>query len=158
MSLLETSALWLSRADLLGDPFEGSVSAKTIRMRDEWIAQMLQEIPNAKPLGEVKAMFVTSKRSMITAMRVSCWHRNEHESAAMWRLYTTRGQGIAINTTYARLLESVNWPQERCHAGLVHHVDYGSPHSDEPDSNTIGTTASPSHSAIPIAVCHGGSL
>ena len=34
---------------------------------------------------------------------VNCWHINEHESESMWQLYTAAGQGIAIETTKARL-------------------------------------------------------
>ena len=34
---------------------------------------------------------------------VSCWHIDEHESEAMWQLYTAAGQGIAIESTKARL-------------------------------------------------------
>lgn len=34
---------------------------------------------------------------------VNCWHTNEGESEAMWRLYTAAGQGIAIESTKARL-------------------------------------------------------
>jgi hypothetical protein len=34
---------------------------------------------------------------------VNCWHINEHESEAMWQLYTAAGQGIAIESTRAKL-------------------------------------------------------
>jgi hypothetical protein len=34
---------------------------------------------------------------------VNCWHINKGESEAMWRLYTAAGQGIAIESTKARL-------------------------------------------------------
>jgi hypothetical protein len=34
---------------------------------------------------------------------VNCWHINDHESEAMWQLYTASGQGIAIESTKARL-------------------------------------------------------
>jgi SAM-dependent methyltransferase len=34
---------------------------------------------------------------------VSCWHINDGESAAMWKLYTAAGSGIAIESTRARL-------------------------------------------------------
>jgi hypothetical protein len=34
---------------------------------------------------------------------VNCWHINEDESAAMWRLYGVAGGGVAIQSTKARL-------------------------------------------------------
>lgn len=34
---------------------------------------------------------------------VSCWHENEGESVAMWKLYTSGREGVAIKTTVAHL-------------------------------------------------------
>lgn len=34
---------------------------------------------------------------------VSSWHLNEHESEAMWRLYSPVEEAIAVQTTYSRL-------------------------------------------------------
>lgn len=39
---------------------------------------------------------------------VNCWHVNEDESEAMWQLYTVAGQGIAIESTKARLEAALN--------------------------------------------------
>ena len=33
----------------------------------------------------------------------NCWHENKDESVAMWRLYTTGAEGVAIQSTVARL-------------------------------------------------------
>jgi hypothetical protein len=35
---------------------------------------------------------------------VNCWHRNESESVARWRLYVPGSEGVAIKTTIARLV------------------------------------------------------
>lgn len=42
-------------------------------------------------------------REVNSRFGVNCWHINEHESEAMWQLYTAAGQGIAIESTKARL-------------------------------------------------------
>ena len=34
---------------------------------------------------------------------ISCWHRSEYESAAMWKLYLKSDEGVAISTTCDRL-------------------------------------------------------
>lgn len=34
---------------------------------------------------------------------VSSWHLSEHESEAMWRLYSPREEAVAVQSTYARL-------------------------------------------------------
>jgi hypothetical protein len=38
---------------------------------------------------------------------VICWHINEHESDAMWKLYSSKGQGIAIESTVQQLREAI---------------------------------------------------
>ena len=37
---------------------------------------------------------------------VNCWHMNEGESLAMWKLYVPNNQGIVIHTTIDRLIRS----------------------------------------------------
>jgi len=38
---------------------------------------------------------------------VSCWHEGLDESVAMWRLYTTGAEGVAVKTTVGMLKESL---------------------------------------------------
>jgi hypothetical protein len=38
---------------------------------------------------------------------VNCWHVNEDESEAMWRLYSENGKAVAIETTLAALSQSI---------------------------------------------------
>lgn len=40
-------------------------------------------------------------------MYISCWHMNEYESAAMWKLYAKSSDAIAIQTTFQKLCESI---------------------------------------------------
>jgi|HubBroStandDraft_1064217.scaffolds.fasta_scaffold165307_2 hypothetical protein len=34
---------------------------------------------------------------------ISCWHENDRESVAMWRLYVSGREGVALKTTVGRL-------------------------------------------------------
>ena len=43
----------------------------------------------------------------ISQSGVSCWHKSEHESEAMWKLYSASGQGIAIESSIGRLNDSI---------------------------------------------------
>lgn len=57
----------------------------------------------------------------------NCWHENEHESVAMWNLYTSGREGVAIQTTVGHLFwlvreGTVYWPSVRVHR--VSYVDY----------------------------------
>lgn len=130
VSLLDARALFLPRADLLGDPFEGTFG---------------KGIPPTEPIetsGGRKSFVAAPKdhrdelREMFRQWRsrtyVSCWHVNEFESAAMWRLYASTNEAVAIRTTYASLREAL--PKEAI-IGLVQYIDYAS--EWVPDTNAI---------------------
>lgn len=40
---------------------------------------------------------------------VSCWHINNYENEALWKIYTNQGQGIAIETSVEKLKESLQF-------------------------------------------------
>jgi hypothetical protein len=54
---------------------------------------------------------------------INCWHMNEHESAAMWKLYLKSDEGIAIQSTYANLRDSIT-DTETVFLGVVRYIDH----------------------------------
>ena len=96
VSLLETSALFFCRPDLLGDPFEGSISSATPPL-----------FAGEFKVGSSIAQRTIDLRQIVRLARVSCWHMGEFESEAMWRLYTRERDGVAIKTVFARLKEAL---------------------------------------------------
>ena len=48
-------------------------------------------------------MRYTTHKVAASKFGVSCWHESEHESDAMWKLYSASGQGIAIESTIGQL-------------------------------------------------------
>jgi hypothetical protein len=58
---------------------------------------------------------------------LSCWHLNEGESAAMWKLYTV--DGIAIQSTVGRLMRSFDKTPEDIHISEVSYYSKTPPHS-----------------------------
>ena len=111
VSLMETRALFFCRADLLGDPFEGSISSVT---------------PPAAPpdlkVGPVAVQQIDF-RQIVRLVCVNCWHAGDFESAAMWRLYAREHSGVAIKTTFDRFKESFRGDQV-VRASAVKYVDY----------------------------------
>ncbi|MDD5051495.1 MAG: DUF2971 domain-containing protein [Sulfuricurvum sp.] len=66
------------------------------------IEELLASVVNGKNLGEeVKKMFA-----------FSCWHINNYENEALWKIYTNQGQGIAIETTTDKLERSLTYHQK----------------------------------------------
>jgi hypothetical protein len=43
---------------------------------------------------------------------VSCWHENENESVAMWKLYVSGREGVAIKTTVSSLIKLLSGGRE----------------------------------------------
>ena len=127
VSLLHRQALFFSRADLLGDAFEGSLSTPTQMARQAWLA-------TASPLDAKAVALMGQFTKWVREWTfVSCWHMNEHESAAMWKLYSHSNEAVAIQSTYATLVDCL--PDKRStYAGVVKYADYESEFIPSDDS------------------------
>jgi hypothetical protein len=135
MSLLDKSALFFARPDKLGDPFEGSFGRANL---DAAVLTGEEEFtdPDTEGLSEAEAMAVRErKRAFIRRFiyeytqktaYINCWHMNNHESAAMWNIYSRIGEGIAVQSTYRRLRDSFVYsrPRYRVRIGTVRYIDY----------------------------------
>ena len=115
VSFLDKGSIFFPRADKLGDPFEGSYSKFNVAMRpaiygDTIPEHALQQISN----------FVRECRRFTL---ISCWHWSDHESAAMWSLYSKASDGLAIKTTFEALARCFK-ANDDIFIGKVNYVDY----------------------------------
>lgn len=55
---------------------------------------------------------------------ISCWHMNEGESDAMWKLYSRHGDGVAIQSTFKQLKESFNRSTKNIYYSEVQYIDH----------------------------------
>lgn len=115
IALVRTNTLRLARLDQMADPYEGSTTSLTAAGVDRF----LKRLDGTRGYHELSAFF---KRAHAKTF-VSCWHANEHESEAMWRLYGRTGGGVAIQSTYGNLVRSVA-DQNEVFVGLVQYIDY----------------------------------
>jgi hypothetical protein len=91
MWMLENQALYFTRIDKFEDHFEGA-----------WPKDDLER------LNKISGFNITSfTYSMRSKVAVSCWLKDNHESAAMWRLYCPGNDGVAINTTFEKLCAAI---------------------------------------------------
>ena len=126
LNLLENSRLHFSRLDQMADPFEGLPSTPVL----EWPAMFRTLIDQGELPPDTSIMLDQSDqahRRMIAFNRrtvyANCWHMNQHESEAMWKLYA--GKGIAIQSTFNRLCDSLSKEQEhRVSIGEVAYYDF----------------------------------
>lgn len=124
VSLLEKGALFFCRSDLFDDRFEGSYPRGDAV--EAALPPMIAAAANDPSLPErvEKAQQMSSWRKQLReSVLVNCWHRNEHESAAMWKLYVASDKGISIKSTVQRLIDAIRCAEE-VYVGVVQYRDY----------------------------------
>jgi hypothetical protein len=107
MSMLEEQGVLFTRADLFDDKFEGTMSKP--------LHDFLKE-RSWDPQQHADLLRMTKAWSF-----VSCWHMNEVESAAMWKIYSASKESICIQTTFARLRDVL---PEDVYIGTVSYILY----------------------------------
>jgi hypothetical protein len=115
--LLENQKLYLSRLDLLNDPHEGTTPRLLASIRDS----QLKEIGGGELLTQIPRINQQNRRSLY----INCWHLGNTESEAMWRLYCPGENGVAIQTSYGKLVESISYDRF-LYIGQVTYIDYES--------------------------------
>jgi hypothetical protein len=129
VDLLHSRQLYFTRPDRFGDPFEGSWPKQVVDRRVTWIAGVHERFrPNNDNLAAMNQLYIKHHA-------VNCWHMNEHESEAMWKLYVMGNEGVAVQSTYKRLRESFTGT-ELVHLGIVRYLDY---ETEEFKANSILT-------------------
>ena len=115
VSMLENKGLFFARSDTLKDQFEGSYAIYNREMRPTVYKDIF-----SKDAFDQHSRFCQWIRKWTMAL---CWHMNDHESSAMWKLYSKSNEAIAIQSTYTILKESL-YDNEDIFIGLVSYIDY----------------------------------
>jgi hypothetical protein len=122
ISLLENEALFFSRADRFIDPFEGhSTLGNNLKIARNVSLENADQKIDMKQYFNSVMQFREFFRRFTT---IQCWHMNEYESAAMWDLYIKSGEGIAIQSTFGKLYESLDMVEDQIILGNVNYIDF----------------------------------
>ena len=122
VDLLNTHCLFFTQAEYFEDIFEGSLTKETVKARSKQFDELMK---NGKLNKKYTLDFwQKSGEDSKKEMAINCWHMNNYESAAMWKLYLKSNEGIAIQSTYSRLIESLNENEVSINVGTVTYVDY----------------------------------
>ena len=117
VNLLETKSLYFTRADQFDDPFEGSFTKYDIKH--------VQTSEHGSGIKEAMLKNVSDIQKFFPKTRfINCWSLNEYESSASWKIFTSGNQGIAIQSTFDRLVKSFGDTPETIHIGKIKYVDY----------------------------------
>lgn len=114
LSLLEDRSLYLARADLMSDPWEGAFGEANAALRPNIYGEQY-----AKIRPQMTQLF----QQLRSATYLSCWHDSAVESAAMWGLYQRDGRALAIRTTWGNLTSNLRSPW-KIFGSRVSYVDY----------------------------------
>ena len=121
--MLATRTLHFACITSLKDPYEGWLPRSYMEVLDSLSRTYRDQIWRTINLAAVRPSFDRAPAQLKTLLRdmecklhmprllketnekfgASCWHINEGESEAMWRLYGAAGAGVAIESTKERL-------------------------------------------------------
>jgi len=115
LALLEDNALHFARADLLGDPFEGSEAALNSEPPTHVFNVDRQELEELDGEGRdrFRKIYEMMRPHRIAQRRwiwISCWNHSPIESDALWGRYVRAEYGVAIRSTFGRLTRSFGDP------------------------------------------------
>lgn len=128
----------LIRIDLFRDPFEGSAprslieqqalldggrnkTAQQMRVQHHYYPNHPWALISHQTSGEWWAEMTARRRNLTYSTHASCW-RWGPESEGMWRLYCGEKEGVAFQTTFARLEQSIS--EADILAGKIRYEDY----------------------------------
>ncbi len=136
IDLINKKQLFFSRADKFEDPFEGATTVKRIPERRKKMEEMFDN-PGPKDIpieiGGKEVIVGTIEHAeesdrIIKKFReiyfINCWHVNNTESEAMWKLYLKSNEGIAIQTTTDALKANIVDTSNSCIVDKVNYIDY----------------------------------
>lgn len=140
VSLLATKALYLARCDTFGDHFEGAKGLLTNKTHwdqhyKEFFRRAITDLPGGTTSRRTDAEINAEAARLLDDLSLSgeldrrrnyasCWHENEHESEAMWRLYSSYLENaVAIRTTMGRLRASL-LRAEDIRIGRIKYLDF----------------------------------
>ena len=138
--LVSTSKLYFASADSFEDIFEGAKGV--IERKERWdsfyldfFREAIKTAPGATPEMLEPERIEKDAHRFLTEMDangeierehifISCWHSNEYESEAMWKLYSANTKNaVAIQTTAEHLYQALD-RDPYIDIGKVKYIDY----------------------------------
>ncbi len=124
-SLISTGQLFFNRGDLFEDKFEGSLTEATFSRINN---SAFDKFYRAHFPSELVKAYENNKKSFWREVKkwtvINCWHMNEYESDAMWKLYASKNAGVAVKSTFRQLADSfAKDTQYKEYIGEVSYID-----------------------------------
>lgn len=117
LTSVQSRTLYFASARQFEDPFEGAVAV----------------LPDGTPIDTRYSQLEGAEHAFEQLRRltkITCWHRADYESDAMWKLYAATRKGVAVRTTTNRLRRGLlpfrlapDYGEEEPYWGPVRYVD-----------------------------------
>lgn len=114
LSMLSTNTLYFCRANLFEDTWDSAYPADVV---EAGLSQLV-------PLGVDPDKYKVGMSVQRNIGYVNCWHKNRHESAAMWKLYSQSKESIAIKTSVKSLKRALSRSTQELIIGDVTYAEY----------------------------------
>lgn len=121
VNLLDTEALYFTRADKFEDPYEGFIPQSIM----DAYKQSLERVTPAEFVEAIMKWYEPSRKYVMC----NCWHQNVVESMAMWEKYHMRNSGVAIKTTMEKMKSSLT-SEYSIYIGKMEYI-YGNTDDDQ---------------------------
>ena len=154
LSLLQTRSLFLCNLELMArsDPFEGTLPSSRFKHRGwETIADLPESMKvrlsgflkrnesdleiGFRRLKDLEELRIRQAYAYRRSYFINCWHLSDHESSAMWDIYSRRNEGIAIVSSESKLIAALEKVPQHVMGGAVSYGNYGDEEFVIDDSN-----------------------
>lgn len=115
--LIQSRNLWFSQVHQLEDLLEGSTGRLNSEKRGQGNGGFSDPFFTGGPFIGEEGRYCF----------VNCWHMSEHESMGMWKIYASRGLGIAIKSSVVNLKTGI-LDAKAIYGGVVSYVN----HAEDP--------------------------
>jgi hypothetical protein len=103
VDLITSKKLFFCRSDNFEDPFEGIFKLKDFEKTKE----MFDDQPITKNF-----------------YFLNCWHTNDNQSDAMWKIFLKTNNGIAIKSTVGNIIKSLKETKDEVSIGKIYYRDF----------------------------------
>ena len=133
VNLLENSNIFFPIVDLFEDRLEGIHNAigknDFYDITDEGQIIMIDSALDARQIENsqlLKGYLSHHVETIRKSVGVSCWRFSEHESHAMWKVFLSSNEGVAIRTTLDDIFKGIKCSKENqnIYIGKVNYIDF----------------------------------
>jgi hypothetical protein len=121
VEMINSQTLFFARSDKFGDKYEG-FHLGVAKIAAEFERRIVDK--SSKVAIESMTLMENVRKSLPLCGNINCWHMNQYESYAMWKLYVKHNEGIAIQSTFKRLKDSLSNNEEKIEFSTVKYIDY----------------------------------